>query len=269
MANITIIPAPRVPFIDERTNDISREWFLFLLNLFSRANTDDVFIEMLQLASHGQSHTSENSAESLAPPVQKAIEQSDFSTAPVPQYNNVASYDYVYVYKYVEAANVKCSESFSIEQTVETYPRYFIDNTGKIDWGSGSGAADASIYRIAANTLRLSDNLQVTQTYSGAGNIRLFDNLTDTYAKIVLGLGATALQFGPGGSTSNVDSSIKRSAVGECTISNDLVVFNKFGCNGKAAQGTYYVNGASSDLATVISLCNQIRTALIANGICT
>ncbi len=34
MLNITNIPAPRVPFIEERTGLISREWYRFLLNLF-------------------------------------------------------------------------------------------------------------------------------------------------------------------------------------------------------------------------------------------
>ena len=34
MANITNIPAPRVPFIDERTGLISREWFRYLNNVF-------------------------------------------------------------------------------------------------------------------------------------------------------------------------------------------------------------------------------------------
>ena len=33
-ANITNIPAPRVPFIDERTGLMAREWYRFLLNLF-------------------------------------------------------------------------------------------------------------------------------------------------------------------------------------------------------------------------------------------
>jgi hypothetical protein len=35
MLNITNIPAPRVPFIDEKTGLISREWYRFLLNLFT------------------------------------------------------------------------------------------------------------------------------------------------------------------------------------------------------------------------------------------
>jgi hypothetical protein len=34
MLNITNIPAPRVPFIDDRTGLMSREWYRFFLNLF-------------------------------------------------------------------------------------------------------------------------------------------------------------------------------------------------------------------------------------------
>lgn len=34
MPNITNIPAPRVEFIDPRTNFMSREWYRFFLNLF-------------------------------------------------------------------------------------------------------------------------------------------------------------------------------------------------------------------------------------------
>ena len=35
MPNITQIPAPRVPFIDESTGTISREWFRFLNNVYT------------------------------------------------------------------------------------------------------------------------------------------------------------------------------------------------------------------------------------------
>ena len=34
MHNITQIPAPRVPLIDERTGLMSREWFRYLSNIF-------------------------------------------------------------------------------------------------------------------------------------------------------------------------------------------------------------------------------------------
>lgn len=39
-------------------------------------------------------------------------------------------------------------------------------------------------------------------------------------------------------------------------------------CNGATPQTEASVNAASTDLASVIALCNQLRAALIANGIC-
>jgi hypothetical protein len=46
-----------------------------------------------------------------------------------------------------------------------------------------------------------------------------------------------------------------------------LTASSGFGCNGKSAQSAVTVNAASTDLASVIALCNQLRAALIANGI--
>jgi len=46
-----------------------------------------------------------------------------------------------------------------------------------------------------------------------------------------------------------------------------LTASGGFGCNGKSAQSSVTVNAASTDLASVIALCNQLRAALIANGI--
>lgn len=52
MPDITSIPAPRVPFIDERTGLISREWYRFMLNLFTLtgSGTSDVTITDLAVA---------------------------------------------------------------------------------------------------------------------------------------------------------------------------------------------------------------------------
>ena len=47
MPNITNIPAPRVSFIDERTGLISREWYRFLLNLFTRIENGTVDVDFL------------------------------------------------------------------------------------------------------------------------------------------------------------------------------------------------------------------------------
>ena len=52
MANITQIPAPRVPIIDERTGLISREWFRFFNNLFTLlgSGSNDDITQFLQIS---------------------------------------------------------------------------------------------------------------------------------------------------------------------------------------------------------------------------
>lgn len=56
MPDITNIPPQRVPFIDERTGLISREWYRFLLNLFqiTGSGTSDTNTVDLQLAPQAQ-----------------------------------------------------------------------------------------------------------------------------------------------------------------------------------------------------------------------
>ena len=58
---------------------------------------------------------------------------------------------------------------------------------------------------------------------------------------------------------------------GSITLSPDgggVTIASAFGCNGAAAQATVSVN-AACDITTVVALCNQLRGALVANGICT
>lgn len=58
-------------------------------------------------------------------------------------------------------------------------------------------------------------------------------------------------------------------AAGQTLAFNAAVNVNgTFGCNGVAAQGKYTVNAACTDLTTAVALVNQLRAALIANGIC-
>lgn len=49
MLNITSIPAPRVPFIDERTKLMSREWYRFFLNLFTLTGSGSDTTTLLDL----------------------------------------------------------------------------------------------------------------------------------------------------------------------------------------------------------------------------
>lgn len=61
MSNITNIPPPRVPFIDERTGLISREWYRFLLNLFqiTGSGTSDTSTVDFQLMPQAQVDSSD------------------------------------------------------------------------------------------------------------------------------------------------------------------------------------------------------------------
>ena len=54
--NVTNIPAPRVPFIDERTGLMAREWYRFFLNLFVLTGSGDnpISLEELQLGPPNQ-----------------------------------------------------------------------------------------------------------------------------------------------------------------------------------------------------------------------
>jgi len=54
--NITNIPAPRVPFIDERTGLMAREWYRFFLNLFvlTGSGNNPITLEELQLGPPNQ-----------------------------------------------------------------------------------------------------------------------------------------------------------------------------------------------------------------------
>ena len=53
--NITNIPAPRVPIIDERTGLMSREWYRFFLNLFTLTGSggDTITLQDVQLGPPG------------------------------------------------------------------------------------------------------------------------------------------------------------------------------------------------------------------------
>ena len=54
--NITNIPAPRVPFVDERTGLMAREWYRFFLNLFvlTGSGNNPITLEELQLGPPSQ-----------------------------------------------------------------------------------------------------------------------------------------------------------------------------------------------------------------------
>lgn len=68
MPNITNIPAPRVPFIDERTGLVAREWYRFLYNQFNLtgAGATDISLSDLELAPFSDAATEAQVSELLA-----------------------------------------------------------------------------------------------------------------------------------------------------------------------------------------------------------
>jgi len=82
--------------------------------------------------------------------------------------------------------------------------------------------------------------------------------------------GATNLygiRMGDFGGGATLSYAIK-TGTGKNYLGDSLQVLTGFGCNSKSPQTSYSINADSTDLPTVIALCNQLRAALIANGIC-
>lgn len=61
MADVTNIPAPRVPFIDDRTGLMSREWYRFFLSLFNLtgAGANPISLDDLQVAPESLDYSGE------------------------------------------------------------------------------------------------------------------------------------------------------------------------------------------------------------------
>jgi len=53
----------------------------------------------------------------------------------------------------------------------------------------------------------------------------------------------------------------------EC-MKDQAVKVKEFGCNGKAPQAAVAASPNATDLATAITLVNNLKATLIANGIC-
>ena len=59
--------------------------------------------------------------------------------------------------------------------TTETYRRWYLGADGKMNWGSGSGSADTTLYRAAANHLKTDDKFEALELVGGKLTV---DNLT-------------------------------------------------------------------------------------------
>ena len=88
--------------------------------------------------------------------------------------------------------------------------------------------------------------------------------------RATLGTSGYAGRFGAG--AADADTRVVELANGSYAIevpsSGGSTKLQAFSCNNATPQSAYTLNAASTDLTTVVALCNQIRTALINNGVC-
>ena len=91
----------------------------------------------------------------------------------------------------------------------------------------------------------------------------------DTF-RATFGTSGYAARFGAG--ASGADTRVVELANGSYAVEvpsgGGSTKLQGFACNNATPQGAYTLNAASTDLASVVALCNQIRTALINNGVC-
>jgi hypothetical protein len=71
-----------------------------------------------------------------------------------------------------------------------------------------------------------------------------------------------------GAGSLSVGTNVLRLLSGVAEVTGTFKATGAFGCNTKTPQTAVAVNAACTDLATCIALTNQLRAALIANGIC-
>jgi len=66
----------------------------------------------------------------------------------------------------------------------------------------------------------------------------------------------------------SVSTHALHTAAGKVHLGDDVDIVGKFGCNAATPRAAATVNAACTDLDTAIALVNQLRAALVANGIC-
>lgn len=130
-----------------------------------------------------------------------------------------------------------------------------ISATGQVAAGAAaSGTASFYGYKVSGTVFV---NLQSATTngyLSNDGtNLMLASHIGTTGVKVKIAL-------------NSADDTVVISSTG-LAVTGAITCSTGFGANGNAAQTKVTVNAASTDLASVVALCNQLRAALIANGI--
>ena len=172
MANITQIPAPRVPIIDERTGLISREWFRFFNNLFTllgSGTTDDI-TEALKIAPAADAYAISQLAENAKTLTELLMGVRALNIAPV----------------YTPELVRKTYGSF-FDTTTQTaaaintaYPITL--NTTDISVGATRGTPTSRIYVDRPGAYNFQFSLQLNKTSAAAKNVWIWYRLNGVNA---------------------------------------------------------------------------------------
>jgi hypothetical protein len=161
--NITNIPAPRVPFIDERTGLISREWFRFLNNQFTLTGggTTSVSLADLELAPYSDAAT-----EAELAVAQSRIEALEL--APPPLELTPVSYGSFASTQTQTATTINTAKAISYNVANEAYGIYLdpTDNT------------KVKVSRPAIYNVQFS--VQIDKTSGGTGNFYIWAAINGT-----------------------------------------------------------------------------------------
>jgi hypothetical protein len=161
--NTTNIPAPRVPFIDERTGLISREWFRFLNNQFqlTGGGTTAISLADLELAPYSDAATEAELA--VTQSRVQALELAPRSPEPTP-----VSFGSFFSSQTQAATAINTAKAISYNNTNETYGIYLdpSDNT-KVK------VSKPAIYNVQFS-------IQVDKTSGGTGNFYIWAAINGT-----------------------------------------------------------------------------------------
>lgn len=120
--------------------------------------------------------------------------------------------------------------------------------------GRNTSAGNAAVARASYGNDATADLLTIDVFGS---NHATLPNYAQIYTQT-----ATVLRLGTNNTTAlTIDAS---QAV---SVANSFTASTGFGCNGKTAQTAYALGGAATDLATALTLVNNLRLMSIANGI--
>lgn len=176
--DITNIPAPRVPFIDERTGLMAREWYLFFLNLYvNTGGASNLNVKALQLAPTPQDAAAllaQASDDAQAPSSNDAAlaalaqDVQALAVAPVPQ-PEVQRLHYGAFYDMTRQTAALTNTAYAV-----TF------NTTSLAYGAYVGSPTSRIYVTNAGVYNFQFSVQVDKTSGGAGLVYIWPRVNGT-----------------------------------------------------------------------------------------